>query len=98
MNRIKVIRKYWALIDSILDYVGSSHKEIDKKKLHKSFKEAKGINSIRDLTNDELRDFVSEIEAFVHHDLMIEYKPNTSLKALLKQTNKEYEQQHEKNI
>lgn len=92
MNRIKVYRKYWKLIDVILNHVGSTNKGKDKKLLHKSFKDARGVESLTKLTNEELLEFVSETEAFIHHDLMIEYKPNTSLKALLKQTNYEYEQ------
>lgn len=92
MSKIKVYKKYGVLIDLILDEIQSENRVYDKKRIHSELKKSYGIESLKSLPIEELLDFVSEVEVFVHHHLSIEYKPNNSLSELLKQTNKEYEQ------
>lgn len=48
------------MLDDILLKTGAG----SKKKLHKALKEAKGINSLTDLTKQELYIFMVEIDAF----------------------------------
>ena len=59
-SKTELYRRYGVLLNHILDAIGEERKS--KGKLHKSLKDAKGIDSLKNLSKRELYEFMLEIE------------------------------------
>jgi hypothetical protein len=59
-SKTKLYKRYGVLLNHILDALNLERKH--KNDLHKTLKDARGIESLRDLTKRELYEYILEIE------------------------------------